>query len=118
MNKRVVTALLVPGLTTLALYRYRRHLISRLLGLPPALYDVAVERGLRIPMPDGAELVADRYHPRIPGRFPTSLARMPYGRKNFATAFLLRRIGERGSLPRKWKARAVRNLRSPGVVWA
>jgi len=96
MNKRVVTALLVPGLTTLALYRYRRYLISRLLGLPPALYDVAVERGLRVPMPDGAELVADRYRPRVPGRFPTILVRTPYGRKNFATAFLLRRIGERG----------------------
>ena len=46
MYKRAGTALIISGLTTLGVYRYRRHLISRLLGLPPALHEVAVERGL------------------------------------------------------------------------
>jgi putative CocE/NonD family hydrolase len=81
MHKHAATALIISGLTALGVYRYRRGLASRLLGLPPALHDVAVERGLRVSMPDGVELVADRYRPRQPGRFPTILVRTPYGRK-------------------------------------
>lgn len=95
MHKRAATALTICGLTALGFYRYRRRLVSRLLGLPPALHDVDVERGLRIPMPDGVELVADRYHPREPARFPTILVRTPYGRKA-SGFFVSHRIAERG----------------------
>ncbi len=42
MHKRARNALLISGLTALGLYRYRRRLVSRLLGLPPAPHDVAV----------------------------------------------------------------------------
>ncbi len=94
MNKRAM--IFISGLTTLGLYRYRRYLVPRLLGLPPAPYDVDVERGLRVPMPDGVELVADRYYPQAHGRFPTILVRTPYGRNNSPTDFLLRRLAERG----------------------
>ncbi len=95
MHKRAATTLTISGLTALGVYRYRRRFVSRLLGLPPALHDVAVERGLRVPMPDGVELVADRYRPRESGRFPTVLVRTPYGRK--ATGFFVsRRMAERG----------------------
>ena len=96
MHRRLALALLASGLVTLGLYGHRRHLLSRLLGLPPVLYSVAVERGLRVPMPDGVELVADRYHPRVPGYFPTILVRTPYDRKNPFTGFLLRLLAERG----------------------
>ena len=61
MYKRAGIALLGSGLTTLGLLRYRRRIVSRLLGLPPALHEADVERGVRLPMPDGVELVADRY---------------------------------------------------------
>jgi hypothetical protein len=60
MHKHAATALIISGLTALGVYRYRRGLASRLLGLPPALHDVAVERGLRVPMPDGVELGPDQ----------------------------------------------------------
>jgi putative CocE/NonD family hydrolase len=97
MRERTTTiAVTICGLTALGLLRYRRRFLSRLLGLPPALYDVVVERGLRVPMPDGAELVADRYHPRSPDRFPTVLVRTPYGRKNLDRPLVMRLLAERG----------------------
>src|ERR671921_554243 len=95
MYKRTGIALIISGLTTLGVYHYRRRLVSRLLGLPPALHEVAVERGLRTPMSDGVELVADRYRPRQPGRFPTILVRTPYGRKA-SGFFVSHRMAERG----------------------
>ena len=99
-RRRVAIALLICGPAASVLYRYRkrlaRPLTSRLLGLPPALHDVAVERGLRVPMPDGVELVADRHHPRASDRFPTILVRTPYDRKNRVTGFLLRVLAKRG----------------------
>src|SRR5215212_1493617 len=95
MYKRAGIALIISGLTMLGVYRYRRSLISRLLGLPPALHEVAVERGLRITMPDSVELVADRYRPRQPGRFPTILVRTPYSRKA-SGFFASQRMAERG----------------------
>ena len=96
MRRRGAISLLISGLSAFGLYRYRRRIFSRLLGLPPALHDVAVERSLRVPMPDGVELVADRYRPRSPGRFPTVLVRTPYDRKNAVTGFLLRLLAKRG----------------------
>ena len=95
MHKRAATTLAISGLAALGVYRYRRGLVSRLLGLPPVLHDVAVERGLRIPMPDGVELVADRYLPRETGHFPTILVRTPYGRRA-SGYFVSQRMAERG----------------------
>jgi putative CocE/NonD family hydrolase len=42
-----------------------------------------VERDLRVPMDDGAVLLADRYAPRAAGPMPTVLVRSPYGRRGF-----------------------------------
>ena len=40
------------------------HLMQRVLRLdPPLTRDLIVERDLRVPMPDGAVLLADRYLP-------------------------------------------------------
>jgi predicted acyl esterase len=42
------------------------HLIERFLHLdPPLTRDLAVRRDLRVPMPDGAVLLADLWAPRI-----------------------------------------------------
>jgi predicted acyl esterase len=65
------------------------HLISRfwawLSQLPPAeTYDVVVEKGLKVPMPDGVTLLADHYFPRTGDKRPTILIRTPYGRANFS----------------------------------
>jgi putative CocE/NonD family hydrolase len=96
MRQRTVIAVTVFGLTALGLYRYRRRLLSRLLRLPPVLYEVAVERDLRVPMHDGAELVADRYYPRSSGRFPTILVRTPYGKNKGDRPLVMRLLAERG----------------------
>lgn len=57
------------------------RVLERLFRLPPAeTHDVLVERDLRIPMPDGVALLADRYAPRGKSGLPTVLARSPYGR--------------------------------------
>ncbi len=48
---------------------------------PPLTTAVSVERGLTAKMPDGVELLADRWHPTYPsGGVPTVLIRTPYGR--------------------------------------
>jgi uncharacterized protein len=49
-------------------------------GLPAPAYTVALERGIRIPMPDGTHQVADRYMPQTAEPCPTLLVRTPYGR--------------------------------------
>jgi predicted acyl esterase len=58
------------------------HLIQRVLGLgPPLTRDLLVEHDLRVPMPDGIELLADRWAPRAGGDgLPLALLRSPYGR--------------------------------------
>lgn len=51
------------------------------MGLPAPVAPVLdVDRGLRVPMPDGVELLADRYRPAGGGPMPTVLVRTPYGR--------------------------------------
>ncbi len=58
-------------------------LIAKRAGLGPATTrKIVVERGLRIPMPDGVELYCDRYYPALPGaeQLPILLNRTPYGR--------------------------------------
>src|ERR1700722_20661334 len=49
-------------------------------GLPAPACPVTLERGLRIPMPDGTQQVADRYIPQVGEPCPTLLVRTPYGR--------------------------------------
>jgi hypothetical protein len=76
-------------------------LLSRLAGTlaqlpPPDTRQVAVERALRTPMPDGAMLLADRWYPatlRV-GTAPTVLLRSPYGRWQVGLAGRL--FAERG----------------------
>ncbi|MDX2825104.1 CocE/NonD family hydrolase [Streptomyces ipomoeae] len=74
------------------------HLIQRRLKLsPPTTRDLAVERDLRIPMPDGVELLADRWAPRTGGEgLPTALIRTPYGRRGPFGTMLARPLAERG----------------------
>ena len=60
------------------------RIAASVVGLPPPrTTNVAVERGLTAKMPDGVELVADRWYPTRPtaeGDAPTVLIRTPYGR--------------------------------------
>jgi len=49
-------------------------------GLPAPSYAITLERGLRIPMPDGTHQVADVYRPVAGEPCPTLLVRTPYGR--------------------------------------
>ena len=49
-------------------------------GLPAPACAVALERGIRIPMPDGTHQIADRYIPQRGEPCPTLLVRTPYGR--------------------------------------
>lgn len=73
------------------------HLIQRKLALSaPLTRAVTVERDLRVPMPDGVELLADRWLPRSGGDgLPTALIRSPYGRRMFG-ALIARPLAERG----------------------
>jgi uncharacterized protein len=74
------------------------HLMQRVLKLdPPLTRDLAVERDLRVPMPDGAVLLADRYAPRAGGQgLPVALLRSPYGRRGAIAAAAARPLAERG----------------------
>ncbi|HYB88789.1 MAG TPA: CocE/NonD family hydrolase [Streptosporangiaceae bacterium] len=74
------------------------HLIERVLRLPPpATRDLVIERDLRVPMPDGAVLLADRWAPRTGGgSLPTALLRTPYGRRGAFGAGMARPLAERG----------------------
>lgn len=50
------------------------HIMARALKLPPAeTHDIVVEKDLKVPMPDGAILLANRYYPRRLGKRPTLL---------------------------------------------
>jgi len=73
------------------------RLVGRLAKLPPAkTHAVIVERDLKIPMPDGVALLADRYAPRGSDRPPTILVRCPYGRRGFFGFLYGRIFAERG----------------------
>ncbi|MGW6929155.1 CocE/NonD family hydrolase [Lentzea sp. NPDC054927] len=77
------------------------HVISRILQrklklTPPLTRNLVVQRDLRVPMPDGVELLADRWMPRSGGDgLPTALIRSPYGRRMFGQ-ILARALAERG----------------------
>ncbi|MER5217984.1 CocE/NonD family hydrolase [Streptomyces sp. NPDC002838] len=74
------------------------HLVQRMLRLPPPLTrDLTVVPDLRVPMRDGAELLADRWVPRSGGDgMPTALLRIPYGRSGVIAAQMVRPLAERG----------------------
>ena len=73
------------------------RLIGRLAKLPAAeTYDVLVERDMKVPMPDGVVLLADRYAPRGAERLPTILVRSCYGRRGFFGLLLGPLFAERG----------------------
>ncbi len=74
------------------------HLIERFLHLdPPLTRDLAVRRDLRVPMPDGAVLLADLWAPRIStASLPVALLRSPYGRRGLIGSGLARPLAERG----------------------
>lgn len=58
------------------------RLVDRLFRLPEVPSpDVRMARDLRVPMPDGVELVADLYRPRGAGPMPAVLIRTPYGKR-------------------------------------
>jgi hypothetical protein len=74
------------------------HLIQRFLKLePPITRDVVVDRDLRVPMPDGTELLADRWAPRTGCEgLPTALIRSAYGRRGLYGTTMARPLAERG----------------------
>jgi len=71
----------VPTERAARLPRHVRFFVRRSRkGLPAPAYAVALERGIRIPMPDGTHQLADRYIPQTGEPCPTLLVRTPYGR--------------------------------------
>lgn len=72
-------------------------IVARLAKLPPRRHpNVTVEREVAIPMPDGVDLLADRWYPVGPdlGTAPLVLLRSPYGRRELSLAGRL--FAERG----------------------
>jgi predicted acyl esterase len=63
---------------------------------PPLTRDVIVQRDLRTPMPDGVELLADRWAPAQGESLPTALLRSPYGRRGAIGSSMARPLAERG----------------------
>ncbi len=55
--------------------------VSRVAHVPPPTTEFHVERGLRVPMRDGVELVADHYVPDTENPAGTVVVRGPYGRR-------------------------------------
>jgi hypothetical protein len=74
------------------------HLVQRVLGLdPPLTRDLVTERDLRVPMPDGVVLLANRVAPKSGGAgLPVALLRSPYGRGTMIAAGMARPLAERG----------------------
>jgi putative CocE/NonD family hydrolase len=66
--------------------------------IEPQTLDVVCERDLRVPMDDGAVLLADRWVARANGGKPqpTVLVRSPYGRGEFVGVLFGRLLAERG----------------------
>jgi putative CocE/NonD family hydrolase len=70
--------------------------IARTMRLPRAIdMNVAVERDVATPMPDGVVLLADIYTPAGAGPHPTILVRTPYGRRGGLGIVLGRVYAER-----------------------
>lgn len=57
------------------------RIYGRLWKLPPAqTHNIAIERDIKVRMPDGVELLTDHYYPRGAGKLPTIVCRSPYGK--------------------------------------
>jgi len=68
--------------------KYAGRAVSTLLKLPPHTTEYRVYRGLRTPMRDGVDLIADHYEPQTASPAGTLLVRGPYGRRfPFSTLF-------------------------------
>ncbi|WP_060887915.1 CocE/NonD family hydrolase [Streptomyces caniscabiei] len=76
----------------------KSHVVQRLLKLPPPPgRGVTAHRDLRVPMPDGVDLLADRWVPRTGGEgLPTLLIRTPYGRGGVFGGVVGRAFAEHG----------------------
>src|SRR4051812_45947720 len=74
------------------------HVLQRVLRPdPPLTRNLTVERDLRVAMPDGIELLADRWAPRSGGvGLPTAVVRSPYGRRGLIALAGVRPLAERG----------------------
>lgn len=78
------------------------HLGSRLVERAfrlqaPDTRDLRITRDIRVPMPDGVVLLADRWAPASGGDgLPVLLIRTPYGRRGIMTLGLVRPFAERG----------------------
>ena len=74
------------------------HLVQRMLRLdPPLTRDLVIERDLRVPMPDGVALLANRWAPKAGGDgLPVALLRSPYGRGTMIATGMVRPLAERG----------------------
>src|ERR1035437_9095932 len=74
-------------------------ILARRMRLPrPQTQDVVCDRDLRIPMPDGTTLLADRHVARSTRETPqpTVLVRSPYGRRQLVGLIFGRLLAERG----------------------
>ena len=63
------------------LRKFTGRTLSGLLRLPPHTNEYTVHRGVRVPMRDGVELIADHYEPATATPAGTLLVRCPYGRR-------------------------------------
>lgn len=79
-----------------AVYRQRRHLLARIMKLPPVQDSVFLQQNIPVPMPDGITLATDIF---LPGHHltdnPTVLIRTPYG-KDTMTKMIAPFFAERG----------------------
>jgi putative CocE/NonD family hydrolase len=62
------------------LQRSGDRVLNRLLKLPPVRNGYTIRRGVRVPMRDGVDLLADHYAPDVDMPAGTILMRSPYGR--------------------------------------
>lgn len=73
------------------------RLVTLLFRLPPAKAErVEIDRNLRVPMRDGALLLADHYYTAGQPSAPTILVRSPYGRAGIWPLLFARPFAERG----------------------
>jgi putative CocE/NonD family hydrolase len=73
------------------------RMFGKMMKLPQAeTHKIVVKRDLKVPMPDGVDLLADHYYPRGDSKPPTVLVRSPYGRRIFFGLMYGRFFAERG----------------------
>jgi putative CocE/NonD family hydrolase len=84
-----------PALNTF-IRRSADWVVSRVIPLPPPTNRYRVVRGVRIPMRDSTELIADRFVPDISAAVGTVLIRSPYGRGYPQPQFYAQPLAARG----------------------